>query len=239
MKFLIIIPTMVEYVMDNCFKTIDPKYHKNLLLIDNSKEGYAQKYGVDYEHYPENIGIPRSWNIGAKKVIDENLDYLIVMSSTMIFNEGMRDFVQYMEMNTNKWGLETQHIWHLIALRRAMFERVGLFDENFFCYYEDSDYIRRWELNGIHNPMSLTQRLPKVEVAATTQGTATALKSGLKIDMGVSRQTFIDKWGYEPLYDSQENRDRMYIYPYNNPLNNIDYCKPTDLSEVKKKHGLI
>lgn len=240
MKFVIIIPTILEDIMDKCFATIDPKYHDNLLLIDNSKDGFAHKYGVSYEHHPENLGIARAWNIGARKVVEEKLDYLVVMSSTMLFDKGMNDFVEQMEANSNPWGLETQHIWHLIAIKRAMIERCGYFDENFYpAYYEDSDYIRRWELNGIHNPMSQTQKLPKVEVAAGLQGTALAKDSGVvKIDYAASRQYFVEKWGSEPLYGTQEERDRMYIYPFNNPKNAVDFWEEHSIEELKEKYNL-
>lgn len=239
MKYLVIVPAMVPAIFENCFNSLDASVKNKLLVIDNSKDGFAWKYDVDSEHHPENIGIPRAWNIGARKVLEQGLDYLVVMSSTMVFDRGMLDFVQYMESNTNPWGLETQHIWHLIALKRKMIERCGLFDENFYPgYYEDSDYIRRWELNGIHNPMSQTQKLPKVQVAAGLQGNATAIKSGLKVNMGASRQYFIDKWGYEPLYDSQESRDRLYLYPFNNPKNDITFWEERSIEELRKKYGL-
>lgn len=227
--------------MDNCIKTIDSKYRKNLLLIDNTPGGFASKYGdVRWQHFPENIGISRAWNIGAHEVVDKKLDYLVVMSATMLFEKGMRDLVAQMEANSNPYGLETQHIWHLICIKRRTIERIGYFDENFYpAYYEDSDYIRRMELAGIHVVMSRVQRLPKVEIAAGTQGDAHAMKkSGLKVNMMGCRQYFIDKWGYEPRYESQEVRDYMYVYPFNNPRNELDYWEPRTIEELKAKYGV-
>ncbi len=240
MNFLVIIPTMNEAVMDNCFATIDPKYHKNLYLVDNTEKGFAHKYGVNYEHHPENLGIPRSWNIGAHKAVAGDYDYLVIMSATILFEKGMNDLVASMEANANPWGLETQHGWHMICFKPAIFERIGYFDENFYpAYYEDSDMIRRMELAGIHNPMSKTQRLPKVEVSAGFQGDAHALKKGgLKVNMGAMTQYFIDKWGHDNDFSSQEMRDNLFNYPFNNPANGIDYFPDNSIEVLREKYGL-
>lgn len=239
MKFLILLPVVVEEVAQKCLDTIDPKYYENILIIDNTKEGMKDRRGINFEHHPENLGVARSWNIGARKVVRDKLDYLIIISATMLFNEGMRDFIAHLEANKNRWGIETQHIWHCIALRRAMIERCGYFDENFYpAYYEDSDYIRRWELSGIHNPMSQTHRLPKVEVNATHQGDALSMKSGIKVNMDASRNYFIKKWGFEPRYDSQENRDKLYTAPFNNPENDVSYWTPRTIEELKKEYNV-
>lgn len=230
---------MNEHIADNCIDSIDKKHLDKFLLIDNSKDGYAQKYGTEYQHYPENIGISRAWNIGAKRVIEQELDYLVIMSATMVFEKGMNDLVAAMEANSSPYGLETQHIWHLICLKRKTLERVGLFDENFYpAYYEDSDYIRRMELTGIHNPMSRTQRLPKAQIAASHQGDAQALKNGLSVNLEACRQYFVYKWGLEPLYDNQQQRDDMFLYPYNNPRYSVDYWHKKSIAQLKEEYGL-
>lgn len=239
MKFLILLPVIVESVADKCLDTIDPVYYKNILIIDNTKDSIKHRAGISYEHHPENLGVARSWNIGAHKVVKDKLDYLIIISATMLFQDGLRDFIEALEANKNRWGLETQHIWHCIALNRNMIERCGYFDENFYpAYYEDSDYIRRWELSGIHNTMSQTHRLPKVQVNATHQGDAHAMKSGIKVNMDASRNYFIKKWGFEPRYDTQENRDKLYTAPFNNPENYVDFWEPHSIEELKKAYNV-
>lgn len=238
-SFLVIVPTMNEKVMDKCFQSINTKYHQNLYLVDNSEKGFAYKYGVAFEHHPENIGIGRSWNIGAKKVVNEKMDYLVIMSATMIFQNGMDDLVSFMESNTNSWGLETQHIWHLICLKRLTFEKVGYFDENFYpAYWEDTDYIRRMELANIHIPMAENPRLPKVNIDAISQGDATAMKSGLKVNMQAMKDYFIEKWGADNSFASQEDRDRMYDHPFNNPEYSIKYWEKNSIEKLKKKYEL-
>lgn len=239
-KFVILIPTMSEEVLDKCIASIDKKYYPNLYIIDNTEKGFAKKYGVRSEHHPENIGIARSWNIGARKAVEEKLDYVVLMSATIIFDKGMTDLVAHMEANANPYGLETQHSWHLVCFKPAIFKRIGYFDENLYpAYYEDSDYIRRMELAGIHNPMSKTQRLPKVEVAAGFQGNAHALKKGgLKVNMGAMTQYFIDKWGKDNSFESQVMRDKLFKYPFNNPKNGLDYWPVNSIEALKDKYEL-
>lgn len=239
MKFLIILPVIVESVAEKCLDTIDPVYYSNILIIDNTRDGIKRRAGISYEHHPENLGVGRSWNVGARKVMKDKLDYLVILSATMLFEDDMHGFIQDLENNKNPWGLETQHIWHLIALRRAMIERCGYFDENFYpAYYEDSDYIRRWELSGIHNPMSSTHRLPKVNVNATHQGDALSMKSGIKVNIDASRSYFIKKWGFEPRYDTQENRDKLYTAPFNNPENDVGFWESNSIEKLKERYSL-
>ncbi len=187
-----------------------------------------------------NIGVGRAWNMGVRLLLKEKLDYLVILSATMRFTDGLNDFVKHIEMNLNPWGLETQHGWHCIALTRKTFETVGLFDENFYpAYYEDSDYIRRMELLGIHNPMSATQRIPKVDIQAGFEGNAHGIrKSNINVNMGACLQYFIDKWGHEPRYDDQRYRDLLYKWPFNNPNNDIKYWPVNSIEELKERYKL-
>lgn len=242
MKALFVMPVVNEEITDGCIATIDTQFYSDLYIIDNSSDGFAKKYEVGfYAPRPENIGVGRAWNLGAKKVINEGYDYLVIISATMRFGDGMRGFVKALETNLNPWGLETQHGWHCIALHRNTLQKVGLFDENFYpAYYEDSDYVRRMELAGIHNPMSNLQRLPKVDIIAGFVGNAHGMRKGkIRVNMGACRQYFIDKWGYEPRYENQRFRDILFQWPFNDPRNGLDYWPVKDIEELKEKYDLF
>jgi hypothetical protein len=152
----------------------------------------------------------------------------------------MRDFVNAIRSNVNQWGLETQHGWHCIALSCITLGAVGKFDENFYpAYYEDSDYIRRMELKGIHNPMSTTQRIPKIDIRAGFEGNAHGMRKGkILVNMGACRQYFIDKWGAEPRYETQQQRDLLYKWPFNNPDNAISSWPEKTIAELKELYNL-
>lgn len=240
MKYLVIIPAVTESVTDKCLDLIRPEHYENILIIDNSKDGFAGKYGISFKHFPENIGVARSWNIGVKKVLEDKLDYLIIMSSTVLLKNGLDDLIKTLEDNKYEYGFDTQIGWHLICFSRKTFEMVGLFDENFYpAYYEDSDYIRRMELMGIHCPVKREgRRLAKVQIDATTQGTSLAKNSGIPMNIQACLDYFISKWGDSPRYDSPEARDKLYDHPFNNYKNPIDYFPVYTVEELKKKYSL-
>jgi len=224
MRYLILIPAVNKEVLNGCLETLDVTVRENVLVVDNTEI---------------NIGVGRAWNIGAKKVLKERLDYLVLMSSSMRFNEGALDLIKYLELNKNKYGMETQHAWHLICIGRKTLERIGLFDECFYpAYYEDSDYIRRMELAGIHNPMSATARLPRVDINAGIIGTAQGLKSGVRVNMLACLDYFKEKWGYEPRYDTQRNRDLLYKYPFNDPSRDLKYFPKKSIEELMVEYKL-
>lgn len=242
MKYLIILPVVDEETTAGCLYTIDKDIAQNICIVDNSGTNFASKYKVgEIVPQSENVGVSRSWNIGVRKVLESDLDYLIILSATMRFSAGMRDFIKHLELNLNVWGLETQHGWHCIALSRKTLETIGYFDENFYPgYYEDSDYIRRMEVAGFHNPMSKTNRIPKVDILAGFEGNAHAIrKAKINVNMEACRQYFIDKWGYEPRYDAQQWRDLLYKWPFNNPKNDLKYWENRSIEELKIKYNLL
>lgn len=227
MKFIVVMPTISQEMTKACVSTIDPEFRKNLLIIDNSKE---------------NLGVARSWNIGVKNVITREYDYLVIMSATIRFKDGMRGLVKLMEENKHPYGLETQHGWHLIVLSRKTLETVGLFDENFYpAYYEDSDYIRRMEILGIHNPMvddNKGGRLPKYDVKAISKGNAHAVKSGINVNFIACETYFIQKWNGKAEYDSQEKRDKLFKHPFGDSTKSIGWFPIRTIGQLKKEYGL-
>lgn len=188
--------------------------------------------------FNENIGVARSWNIGVEKVIDEKLDYLIILSASIRFKNGMDDLISELDKGYN-YGLETQHGWHLICLSRKTLESVGYFDENFYpAYWEDSDYIRRMEIIGIHDPMNAEKQIPKFQVGATCVTDAHALKTGVKVNFVGCQDYFVEKWGATNEFGSQLDRDKMYKTPFNNPENPIDYFPKRTIKALKEKYNL-
>ena len=112
MKYIIILPAIDEETTTNCLNSIDPEIKKNIILVDNSGHKIAKKHRFDVREVvrtKENLGVGRAWNIGANRVLEESADYLIIVSATMLFNDGMRDFITSLSLNTNLHGLETQH----------------------------------------------------------------------------------------------------------------------------------
>lgn len=238
MRYLVILPVVSQEVTDNCIRSISNNVKKNLLVVDNSSNKFTSGYDIK-THIPKtNIGVARAWNIGANIVLGEKLDYLVILSATIVFDKGMEDFTEALEVCHNPYGMDTMHGWHLIAIGRKTFETIGLFDENFYpAYYEDTDFIRRMELAGIHNPMSTVQRLEWANVSARSQGNAHGMKS-TKVNMEACRNYFLEKWGADSHYNSQADRDKLYTHPFNVPHNDLAYFPKRDIDELKTKYGL-
>lgn len=111
----------------------------DILLVDNTREGWAHKYGIRTHRDPDghNLGVAGSWNVGAKEVLDRGLDYLLIISSVVQFGPALHTtWLEQMEQFWDANVIEAAgHSWHLIAFHRRVFETVGLFDPNFYPAY--------------------------------------------------------------------------------------------------------
>jgi len=240
MKPLIIIPAIHEQTTDACLKSIDKKFYENIMIVDNSGLKFGLKYGLGYTIYaPGNIGVARSWNQGVEAVIARNYDFLIILSASLIFNDGMNGFMEALERENPDNGMMTQEGWHCIAINRKVFETIGDFDTNCYpAYYEDSDFIRRMELAKIHEPTGAIN-FKGCSVDAKSVSIAHGMKqAGVKVNMGAVRRYFIEKWGSDPRYGSQADRDKLFKHPFNNPNFGLDYYPNRPIEELKLLYNL-
>lgn len=137
---------------------------EEILVVDNSRDGFAAaRYGLPTHRDPDghNLGVARSWNVGVRRVLDDDLDYLLIMSSVMMFGPELHATWRW--QMEDFWGAKVIeadiHSWHLIALHRSCFERIGLFDTNFHAYFEQTDWCRRlhlvgWEQGFVRRPIN-------------------------------------------------------------------------------------
>ena len=156
---LVVLPVLTHTYADICVDTMlmpdsaSGFRPDEILVVDNTREGTASKYGLRTHRDPDghNLGTSRSWNIGAREVLDRELDYLVIMSASMRFGpEYQTTWRRQMEAFWGHNVLEaTGHSWHLIAFHRRVFERVGLFDENFHAYQEAIDFGYRMRMLGL------------------------------------------------------------------------------------------
>ena len=145
--YLICIP--VYRVTERIYKSMESIKDKNVLLVDNSGkkecEVFEKKYGFQVEYQKENIGIPRSWNIGLKK----NHEWTFIVSSSVLFNKPFSHIIEMLD-NYNGLMFRTTSDWHLCGLNKKVVERIGYFDENFYPgYFEEVDFDHRCKSVGI------------------------------------------------------------------------------------------
>lgn len=162
MKVLTVIPVIDKQLATQCVESIlrpDSAAgikQEDILIVDNSKEGlhWAGQEKLQRHRDPDghNLGVARAWNIGARKVVEEGYDYLTLMSQSMLFGP-IKETTWSKQMETFRGEnvIESDgHSWHLIALHRRLFEKVGYFDENFYPgYFEQIDWCYRLETLGL------------------------------------------------------------------------------------------
>lgn len=240
MRPLIVIPAVHEATTRECVARIDQKFHRDVIVIDNSRHKFARSLSVGHVVAPElNLGVARSWNLGVDLLRHTGRDFLVILSASVQFNDGMNSFLQALEANQDQMGLMTQEGWHCIALHRRVFEAIGRFDTNFYpAYYEDSDFIRRMELARIHEPCgSIT--LPGTTIDADRAQVAHGMKlANIQVNMGACRDYFVEKWGAEPVYTSQAERDKMFKHPFNNSRLALGYFPERSIPELKFRYNL-
>ena len=184
MTHLVVIPSIYQPYTDACLRSahIDPA---DLLVIDNTVH---------------NRGVAASWNEGARRVLDEGRDWLVICSAAMRFaGRGIATFTDQLALHPTAQAIEAgcDLGWHLIAIARTTFERVGLFDENYYpAYFEDLDYGLRIRLGFGINYIPGVESWPKVTVAATLESAAHGIEfCNVTGDGNMLADYYARKWG--------------------------------------------
>lgn len=237
-NLLVVLPVISRPTADICVESIrmpDSAFEigaRDILVIDNTREGWADQLGFRTYRDPQghNLGVARAWNVGAREVLDRGLDYLVICSTSMRFGPILH--TSWRRQMETFWGaniVEAEgHSWHLIAIHRRVFERIGLFDENLYpAYYEANDFAFRMRMVGMEgnspeNPWMV------VWVNALSQGHA------LNVDLvhcpAAPLEAYMHrKWG------GPKGRER-YDAPFGNmPL---DYWPERSIEDLAAEYGL-
>lgn len=171
----------------------------SLLVIDNSAEGLALDWDVwQLERPGVNLGVARSWNLGARLVLDDPArTHLVVLSQAVTFLDGGEAL--FALLDEHPVGFWSQFSWHVAAVGADVLRDVGLFDEQFEpAYFEDTDYMRRLDVAGL--------AFPKLDVGGVLDaGFALSLTSGLvEVEFGPLADRYRRKWGGDPGHERFE-----------------------------------
>lgn len=203
---------------------------EDILVIDNTKDGMwmpnrmSMSVRVHRDKDGHNLGVARSWNIGAREVLERNLDYLLIVSTSMMFGPAMH--TTWREQMETFWGSDLiecdGHSWHLVAIHRSVFERVGLFDENFYPgYFEAIDFAQRMRMVG-------NVDWPRAWVNAMSVATGAALDI-ISCPAGPLLDYYKLKWG-------GEKGQETYVRPFGDKP--LDYFPERSIPELAKEYGL-
>lgn len=227
-KYTIIIPSAGGQKLHECLNSMDAEIRKNVIVYRNAP-------GIEVEDIElagggVNDGVSTAWNHGRKHVIDNQQDYLIILSQNVTFNQGGRDFIKELNEQRPRYGASSNLSWHWFAISRETLEELGEFDTNYYpIYYEDGDYAIRMHLRG------MLDHIGEIKVdAQTPSGYSTTL--GMRPDTEPLKQYMIDKWGEIIDWGNYPNQ-KFFEHPFNNPDNDIGYFEKKTTEELMKQYG--
>lgn len=220
--FLAVLPALDYDLATSCVESMSWTFSRNLLLLDNSDSQTIAEWASPRAEVgwvertverPANRGVSRSWNMGAERVIAGGLDYLVIVSQSVLFGAAKGDdFLDELNDRNPAYVVHASDGWKLLAIHRTVLERVGLFDEVFSPgYFEDTDYLIRLARAGFPSPRENGRTLDQVVVDVSSRGDALMLKSGqVRLDYAGQEAKYIRKWGG---FQGEEK----FTHPYNLP----------------------
>lgn len=233
---LVVLPVIIPETADVCVASIlraDSSMGiapADVLIVDNSRDGFAAKYAADgfqVHRDPDghNLGVAGAWNVGARAMLDEGRDYLVLLSASVEF--GPRLHCTWLWQMEQFWGAKVieadGHSWHLIALHRSCFERIGLFDANFYpAYFEQIDWCYRLRMIGWE------QGWVRVWVNALSRGVA-AHNHLVACPAAPLLAYYAAKWG-------GPKGEETWVQPYG--VKPLDYWEPTPIPVLAERYGL-
>lgn len=232
MKTLTVIPVIDKEIADACIDSVLREDSasgiklEDILIVDNSKQGLNyQERGLRVFRDPtgHNLGVARAWNIGAREVVERNLDYLVIMSASMLFGPIKETtWIRQMETFNGANCIESDgHSWHLIAFHKRVFDLIGFFDENFYPgYFEAIDFGYRLRM------LNMEGGWPRVWVNALSQTV------GRHTDL-VLAPPLLDyykkKWG-------GDKGEEKYVLPFGDKP--LGYFEERSIPELAKEYKL-
>lgn len=242
MSFLAVLPVVWEQTAIPCLASmVDERSslglkRREILVVDNTRHGYSvAPAGVELYRDPDghNLGVAGSWNVGARRVLEQGLDWLVIVSTSMLFGPDLHTtFRQQVERHPDAQIVEsTGNSWHLIAIARSTLATVGLFDENFYPAYEESiDWGYRQRLLGLEQ-----QGWPREWSNCMSVGYAMhvdrAAWDAPSCPAGPLQTYYEQKWG------GPKGHER-FVHPWDNPDLPLDYWPVYTVPEMAERYGL-
>lgn len=215
-----------------CTESMHADLRIQTVVVDNTKDGLRDELIARWVYrHPrnENLGVAASWNVGLDIAEAEGADWLVVLSEAVRFGEtGGLDLLDALDAchlanySLLLDGASAQEFypiahfndfaWHIQAISRMTWERVGAFDPIFRpAYFEDTDYLYRMGLAGLPSPRENGGKFFHATIDAYDLGNGHSIQQGLaEVRMGDLEGHYVRKWGGR---QGQE----QWRHPYNDP----------------------
>jgi GT2 family glycosyltransferase len=156
----IIVSYKSKWIIENCIKSIES--NTRIIVVENSndhklKKFLEKKYNNLKVIINNNNGFGNAANVGG---LQAKTKYLLFLGpDTVLENKAINNITKIAKSFDNNFGailpsdfnkkvkiiseIKKSRGAALIFIKRDIFLKVGLFDENFFLYYEDNDLLER------------------------------------------------------------------------------------------------
>ncbi len=211
-------------------------HEKDLIVVNNWKDddvhlicqGFCNR-GAEVWDCRFNLGLAATWNLGLQRMAEDDCDFLIVLSPSVIFTKPFQLFIdEVIKAETANPNRYSQYLsdytvnLHCFVRTRLGHKLIGYYDENFWpIYHEDTDLCVRQlvqQKTGEH-PFEMM----KLECDfISTQGYSLSCAASLELmhlfqsNSQRHLEYFRKKWGCD--YGGKH-----YDHPFNNP--NIHFNK--------------
>jgi hypothetical protein len=187
----------VDYPVDQFIIILNGDDPELLESIDRiRKNTYEFIEELIIEDPGSNLGCAGGWN---KILQNYPGDFYLITNDDIQFNAGdLKKFLEFKEDHP-EYGMIIGNCWRsYFILTQNVFQRVGLFDENFYpCFIEDDDYHYRLMLNGIR-----TGECETIKVLHGTSGEVSSSTNKNKVTKDISKYChknnyyyYEEKWG--------------------------------------------
>ena len=228
-KILAVMPTWNSFLHTRmAVDSIDGFDNIDTFLVDNgSTDGtitFFESNGLQIDKNTD-ISVAKAQNIGLRKAVEENYDFVMLMNNDVVLSRGYIDklvelFDMYpeaglivgtpVEKGDCTWISEARvggHLHYMNKLPRGAFsatlisvaaiKRVGIFDETFAPrYIEDEDYSVRLRLAG-YAPYMTESAVFFHDVGTTVDKVVGREKARLEMYWEKNKNYFKEKWGQD------------------------------------------
>lgn len=199
--FLAVMPAIDEAHCREAVAAASPQAGE-LLIIDNTADGALAAdppTGVEVARpVAGNYGVAASWNLAARRVIDGEADWLIILSHALLLHEPLHVAGERLIAVGEAEGVAHSTFgWHLVAISRGALRVVGLFDENYYpAWFEETDWLYRAGLASVASPRENGRAWPYTAIHASDRGHGIQAAQGrVRPDWRRLEGYYAAKWG--------------------------------------------
>lgn len=208
-KFAVGIPTINQpELLNECVNAVLQHLPSvTIFIYNNGKSRYLNMKNyknIKVMHSGSNIGVAASWNIMLTDMKSMGMDYGLILNDDIVISEKITQIHEYINRNNKPAFARIMNDWSIFLISMATFQKVGLFDDNFFpAYYEDCDYQYRMKLAKINVDY------PNFLVPAVYR-TSCSIKTdpSLNDNYLTNKEYYEKKWGGSPFQET-------YTTPFN------------------------